>query len=101
MSHLPANWLPPEPPKPSRSKSLGSLIPAAITFGCAVLLSGSSLVGALSTCNFSMQSAPPSPRFTFFLDLFIFSGVVLLVSAVWVVIAAVITFFISRKDANP
>jgi hypothetical protein len=100
MSHLPANWLPPEPPKPPRSRGLGSLIPAAITFGCALLLSCGSLVGALSTCNFSMQSAPPSPRFTFFLDLFIFSGIVLLVSAVWVIIAAVIAFF-SRKDANP
>lgn len=101
MSHLPANWLPPPPPKSPRSKSLGSLVPAAITFGCAVLLSGGSLVGALSTCNFSMRSAPPSPWFTFFLDLFIFSGVVLLVSAAWVIIGAVIAFFISGKDSNP
>jgi hypothetical protein len=98
MSHLPVNWPPPPPPK---SRSLGSLIPAAITFGCALLLSGGSIVGAFSTCNFSMQSAPPSPWFTFFLDLFIVSGLVLLVSAVWVVIAAVIAVFISRKDANP
>jgi hypothetical protein len=48
-----------------------------------------------------MRSAPPSPWFTFFLDLFIFSGVVLLVSAAWVIIGAVIAFFISGKDSNP
>ncbi len=52
MSHLPANWLPPDPPQSPRRRR-NSIIPALITVGCAFVLLGGSAFGALSTCSYS------------------------------------------------
>jgi hypothetical protein len=92
MSHLPANWLPPEPP-PRRTRS--SILPALITVSCAFLLLGGSLFGALATCSLSKQT----PWFSFFAGLSIFLFVSLIVSIVWLLVAVLFAFFRrSRED---
>ena len=94
MSHLPANWLPPEPPKPPRSRN--SLIPALITMGCALLLLGGSTLGALSTCGIEHQQ----PLFPFLAKATVFFFVVFLVALLWFLVSVVIAFFRSGKDGE-
>jgi hypothetical protein len=94
MSHLPANWQPPEPPKPPRSRN--TVFPALITLGCALLLLGGSAFGALTTCG-SFEGRPGA-WFPFFSRATVFFFVVFIVAAIWFLVSLVLAFFRAGKD---
>jgi hypothetical protein len=94
MSHLPANWMPPERPKPPRSRN--SIVPAVIAVACSFVLLGGSAFGTLATCSYSGTN----PWFGFFAGLSTLLFVVFVIAVVWLVTAAIVAFFRSGKDAD-
>jgi preprotein translocase subunit SecG len=93
MSHLPANWLTPEPPKPPR-RPRNSIIPALITVGCAFVLLGGSAFGALSTCSYSGNNR----WFGFFAGATMFLVVAFVLALVWLLVAVIVAFFRRSKE---
>lgn len=87
MSHLPANWQPPEPPKVGRSRN--TIVPALITIACTFLLFVGAAFGAIASCGYSGMNH----WFPFFTGLTVILFLVFLGATVWFLAAVIAAFF--------
>src|SRR5260370_17350539 len=86
---------PPTQPAPSQPRRRSPFFPALITLGCAVLLTGGSFFGLVSTCGNWPNSSSQQPANTIFAWAFFGAAALFLAALLWVVVLFVCTFFTS------
>jgi hypothetical protein len=86
------------PPAPGQSPRRSPFFPALIALACAVLLTGGSLFGFLSTCGNFPNTSPQQPINTIFFWASFASIALFFASVVWIVGLSLRRFFTAGKE---
>jgi amino acid transporter len=78
----------------SRERGSSTVVPAAVSLGCAFLLTGGSVVGYLATCHWEGRQDPANEMFAW---LVLIGAGAFVLALLWLVVSAIVAFFRSRR----